>query len=103
VAAVTGARGERNREKEGAPGREDRAEGGVTVEVLSSWRSFGGGTHPCGKSRASTVTRTSVPGWRKKIRWKFCKNPPGLWGFPGKFENCNSFCRICNSNKFKKL
>jgi hypothetical protein len=38
-------REERNRERKGAREREDRAEGGIAVEVLSSWRSFGGGVH----------------------------------------------------------
>jgi hypothetical protein len=50
------------REKIGKREREGRQGG------LIPWRSFGGGTHPCGRSMASTVTRTSVPGWRKKIR-----------------------------------
>jgi hypothetical protein len=41
---------ERNRGREGAHEREDRAEGGIAVEVLSSWRSFGGGVHLLGRS-----------------------------------------------------
>jgi hypothetical protein len=76
---VTGERESGQREGEGESERE--REGNDGKGGLIPWRSFGGGTHPCGRSMASTVTRTSVPGWRKKIRWKFCKNTPRLWGF----------------------
>jgi hypothetical protein len=71
LGACTGERKSGEREGEDRKEREGRAAGG-----LIPWRSFGGGTHPCGRSMASTVTCTSVPGWRKKIRWKFCKKYP---------------------------
>jgi hypothetical protein len=81
MAASSGAPGE----KEERRGRREKKEGGSKRDSGGASyplaQDVGSGTHPCGRSMASTVTRTSVPGWRKKIRWKFCKNTPRLWGF----------------------
>jgi hypothetical protein len=42
-----------------------------------------------------------LPVSAKKTRG-FCKNPPGLWGFPGKFESELFFVMFSDSNLFWK-
>jgi hypothetical protein len=42
-----------------------------------------------------------VCGWRKKIRWKFCKNTPRLWGFLN-IKNSTNFALFCDPNLFQE-
>jgi hypothetical protein len=93
-------RGERNRGREGAPGREDRVEGGITVEVLSSWRSFSGGVHHGERSGDGELSTEQLHCSTKKTTANFANSPLGFGVFQ-ETQNKADFDRFGDSNLFR--